>query len=244
VSVDSGTRPGLLGFAVERIDPAKDERYYLHGFKVFPSIIPNPDENTFVSTFGHPIQSLVWDDFSAEPGHTYTYVFHPLAGTPRNLDRTRPAVRISVTTEALFGQTHDVFFNRGVASSQAYARQFKNLPPDQIASARERQRVLDWLSRDLDEALITFIKEARRGDALRGSFYEFTYQPVLAELEEALNRGVDVQVVIDCKVNEHTSLEKQRDGTSKPKFHKSAPRLDNLAAVKAAGLRQIRAHPT
>ena len=69
IQADQTARPGLLGFAIERIDPAKDERYYLHGYKVFPSIVPQPDQDTYVSTDVHPIQSLVWDDFTAEPGH-------------------------------------------------------------------------------------------------------------------------------------------------------------------------------
>jgi hypothetical protein len=126
IHADKAARSGLLGFAVERVDPAKDERYYVHGFKVFPSILPQPDQNTYVTTYVHPIQSLVWDDFTAEPGHDYTYVFHPLAGTPKNLDRSRPSISIDIRTEPRYGETHDVFFNRGVASSQAYARKFGN----------------------------------------------------------------------------------------------------------------------
>ena len=39
---------GLLGFAVEREDPTENERYFMPGFKVFPEIVPNPDENTKV----------------------------------------------------------------------------------------------------------------------------------------------------------------------------------------------------
>jgi phosphatidylserine/phosphatidylglycerophosphate/cardiolipin synthase-like enzyme len=235
IHADETARSGLLGFAVERIDPAKDERYYLHGFKVFPSIVPQPDHDTYVSTYVHPIQSLVWDDFTAHPGHDYTYVFHPLAGTPKNLDRSRAAVSIDIKTEPLYGQTHDVFFNRGVASSQAYAREFLNLSPSDQPS-RKRQEALQWLSRDLDEAMLKFIRTARRGDAIRGRFYEFTYGPVLAELAEAVKRGVDVKLVVDCKVNEHTVNEKQPDGTQKPVFYKSDPRLRNLAAIVAAEL--------
>ena len=37
----------------------------MRGFKVFHSIIPNPDKNTQVSTWDHPVQSFVWDDFTA-----------------------------------------------------------------------------------------------------------------------------------------------------------------------------------
>ena len=33
-------KPGLLGFAVERIDPAKNERYIMPDFKIFRSVIP------------------------------------------------------------------------------------------------------------------------------------------------------------------------------------------------------------
>jgi phosphatidylserine/phosphatidylglycerophosphate/cardiolipin synthase-like enzyme len=233
---NQAARSGLLGFGIERIDPAKDERYYLNGFKVFPSIVPEPDQDTYVSTYVHPIQSLVWDDFTAEPGHEYTYVFHPLAGTPKKLDRSRPSVSIDITTEPLYGETHDVFFNRGVASSQAYARTFLNLSPSDQPSQRKRRKALEWLSRDLDDAMLAFVRQARSGDAIRGCFYEFSYGPVLAELAEAIKRGVDVRLVVDCKVNEHTVNEKQPDGTRKPVFYESSPRLKNLAAIADAGL--------
>ena len=236
IDASETARPGLLGFAVERIDPAQNERYYVHGFKVFPSIIPQPDETTYVSTCGHPIQSLVWDDFTTEPAHDYTYVFHPLTGTPKNLDRSREPVSIDVRTEPLFGEVHDVFFNRGIASSQAYAREFGNLSPSDQPSESRRLKALQWLSRDLDEAMITFIRSAGSGDAIRWCFYEFGYPPVLAELAAATGRGVDVKLVVDCKVNEHTVNERQPDGSVKPVFYKSSPRLENLAAITAAGL--------
>ena len=114
---------GLLGFAVERHDPTENERYFMYGMKVFESVIPNPDELTTVSTFDQPVQSFVWDDFTAKPDREYKYFFHPLKGEPKNLDRSAPPIRIGVRTEPLFSDgTHDVFFNRGVASSQAYAR--------------------------------------------------------------------------------------------------------------------------
>lgn len=238
LEVDASARAGLLGFAVERIDPARNEQFFVPGFKVFPSVVPRPDETTRVSTFEHPVQSLVWDDFTAEPGHTYRYVFHPLAGQPRNLDRSRTPVPIEVSTEPLSGQTHDVYFNRGVASSQAYARSFDNLAPDQQPTPAKRKEALRWLSRDLDEAMIAFIRAARRGDAIRGCFYEFKYRPVLEELARALDRGVDVQLVVDFKVNEHTANERQPDGTVKRVFHRSNPRLDNQDAMEETGLLQ------
>ena len=44
IRADQAARSGLLGFAIERIDPAKNEHYYIHGFKVFPSIVPQPNQ--------------------------------------------------------------------------------------------------------------------------------------------------------------------------------------------------------
>ncbi len=236
IDANAASRAGLLGFAVERIDPTEDERFFMSGFKVFPSVVPSPDASTVVSTFEHPIQSLVWDDFTGKPGRPYTYRFHPLAGTPKNLDRSRPVVEIDVETEPLHGGTHDVFFNRGVASSQRYARRFGNLRPDRQPTERKRKEALAWLSRDLDEAMLRFIRSARPGDAIRGCFYEFTYRPVLDELKKAIDQGVDVKLVVDLKVNEHTSNERQPDGTTKAVFHASDPRLRNLEAIRAAGI--------
>jgi hypothetical protein len=115
-------------------------------------------------------------------------VFHPLAGTPKNLDRSRPSISIDIRTEPLYGETHDVFFNRGVASSQAYARKFGNVSPSNQPSQRKRREALQWLSRDLDEAMLRFIRSARSGDAIRGCFYEFSYGPVLAALAAAIIR--------------------------------------------------------
>jgi phosphatidylserine/phosphatidylglycerophosphate/cardiolipin synthase-like enzyme len=220
---------GLLGFAVERIDPQDDEHYFMPGFKVFRSVIPEPDTKTSVSTFDHPVQSFVWDDFTAKPDYAYTYLFHPLKGKARNLDRTATAIGIKVATEPLFDKkaAHQVFFNRGVASSQAYARRFGNKKPDDL-SPEKRQEALDWLSRDLDEAILAFIAAAKSGDTLLCCFYEFRYEAVARALKTAIDDGVNVSIIVDAKVNESTD--------KKGKFHESFPRVANLEMIKTAEL--------
>jgi phosphatidylserine/phosphatidylglycerophosphate/cardiolipin synthase-like enzyme len=211
----------LLGFAVERYDPKSNERYFMRGYKVFPSVVPNPPENISVSTFEHPIQSFVWDDFTAKPGHTYTYSFYPIKGKPKNLDHTAGPVSITASTESQFSTRleHEVFFNRGVASSQAYAREFENKRPDDLPPER-RALALQWLSRDLDEALLKFIANAKAGDTLLCCFYEFRYRPVADALKSAIERKVNVQLIVDAKVNETT--DKKGNVTA------SFPREDNL----------------
>jgi phosphatidylserine/phosphatidylglycerophosphate/cardiolipin synthase-like enzyme len=221
-------RKGLLGFAVERRDLTEDEQYFMPSFKVFQSIIPHPNKNTHVTTFDHPVQSFVWDDFTAKDSHEYEYLFYPVRGKPKSLDHSADAIKISVKTEPLFSkQEHDVFFNRGVASSQAYSRKFDNMSPSQLeknVSAEKAQEALDWLSRDLDDALLRFIRQAKSGDTLLCCFYEFRYEPVAIALKKAIDDGVHVKLIIDAKVNERTD--------KKGKFHPSFPREENLALLR------------
>ena len=128
--------------------------------------------------------------------------FYPVKGSPKNLDRSARPIAIEVRTEPGFSTLeHDSVFNRGVASSQAYSRRFDDrkpdkLPPEKQAEARE------WLSRSLDEALLNFISNAKKNDTLLCCFYEFRYLPVATAIKEALDRGVNVQLIIDGKVNE------------------------------------------
>lgn len=222
IDADEGAQKGLLGFGVEREDPAENEKYVMPGFKVFRSLIPNPDDNTRVSTMEHPIQSFVWDDFTAKPDRDYIYSFTPIKGKPKNLERGKP-FSVKVHTEPLFSKEEsDVFFNRGVASSQAYSREFKNKKPDDLPEPL-RSRARKWLSRDLDTALLRFIDETSKGDALRCCFYEFRYAPVLDALKNAIDRGVDVKIIVDAKNN---------GSADKPSF----PREDNLQFIKEAKL--------
>lgn len=223
IDAQKANTDGLLGFAVERIDPVEKQRYYMAGFKVFKSVIPQPVPESTVSTFDHPVQSFVWDDFTARPGCRYEYVFHPLKGNSRRIDRTAAALHIKVRTEALFSSgQHDVFFNRGVASSQAYVRRFGNQPPDQLQTPAERAEAEQWLSRELDDAMLEFIRRARRDDTLLCCFYEFRYLPVATELRKAITRGVDVRVIVDGKKN--------GGGEASNDF----PRQDNLDTLREA----------
>ena len=208
-------RRGLLGFCVERAAEG-GPFVWMQGFKVFRSLIPDPKPEDQVSTYSHPIQALVWDDFTLRPDTRYTYRFHPMRGTPAKPRRNLP-ITITIHTEPLHAGVHDVVFNRGVASSQAYQRRFNGKAPDAQPTPELRQQALDWLSRDLDEVLLEFIGQAGPGDSLHGAFYEFNYRPVLDALVTASARGAEVRLVVDCKADP--------DG----------PRAANLAAIAAAG---------
>ena len=227
INASAAARKGLLGFAVERLDKTENEKRVMPGFKVFRSVVPHPTEKTQVSTWDHPVQSFVWDDFTAKPEHQYQYVFHPLKGTPKNIDRSTKAIPINVETEPLFSKNvHDIFFNRGVASSQAYQRRFGDLKPDELPTDKGKEAI-QWLTRELDDAILKFIKSAKKGDTLHGCFYEFRYLPVAEAFKQAIDRGVDVRLIVDGKVNEHKD---PKTGEMVESF----PREDNLRTIKKA----------
>lgn len=202
IDFDPAHVKGLLGFAVEREDPTENEKYFMRGFKVFESVVPNPKEDIEVSTFEHPVQSFVWDDFTAKDNRKYVYTFHPVKGTAKKLDRSEKTISIEIETEKLIDTqaTHQIFFNRGVMSSQAYARKFKNKSPDKIKPKEKSQEAFDWLARDLLNGFKAFIKQAKPGHKLYGCFYEFHYKEAVQLFKDALDKGVDVNIIIDAKI--------------------------------------------
>ncbi len=199
LNLTEAARSGCLGFAIHRTDHTENEQYWISGFKTFESVVPNPDPKAFYSSRDHPFQTFYWGDYSAKPAHDYTYLVVPLYGKPKNLhskSRVEASVRIS-TSDPRKG-THGVYFNRGVAASQAYENKF-GLPPDQLSGAK-RTAALKWLSRGLSEAIAAFVAQADSDKfALRAAVYEFTQPDVLAAFKKAHNRGADVEIVYHAR---------------------------------------------
>ena len=107
------------------------------------------------------------------------------------------------------------------------------------ATSRRRSsagEALQWLSRDLDEAMIAFIKSARSGDAIRGCFYEFTYRAGAGGAGQGNHRRRRRAARGRLQSQRAHQNEKQPDGTAKAVFYESDPRLRNLAAIADAGL--------
>ena len=206
VEGQEGKREGLLGFAVERSEFKGDnaiERYFLRGIKRFKLKDEGLPPGTPLPTSEHPIQSFQWGDYTVKPGKTYQYRIVPVYGKPKLLELDdASSIAVKITTEAELGQAgedgqaaHDIFFNRGAAGSQAYARKFPNIKPDEKKPESEQMK---WLSRGLFEALTGFIALAAGEDAgdykLRAMLYEFKYLPVAMAFKAAHKAGADVAV--------------------------------------------------
>lgn len=207
---------GLLGFSIHRTDHTENEAYYLRAMKAFKETDPGFPPGALHSTKDHPIQSFQWADYSAKQGHAYTYTITALKGTPASLT-PHAETTINITTESPETGDHDVYFNRGVAASQAYVRRFGDRRPEDVPN----NKAFEWLSRGLNEALEDFIRSSVPGrHALRMAAYEFNYDKFLAVVKEVLDTGVDIQIVYDAR--------------------KEKPKIKNRQAVATAGLENVR----
>jgi phosphatidylserine/phosphatidylglycerophosphate/cardiolipin synthase-like enzyme len=190
--------PGLLGFSIHRTDHTENEAYFLEGQKVFEETDPDFPAGSTYSTKTQPIQSFQWADYSAKPGHSYTYLINALKGSPKTLASVSE-VSVDITTERPAAEGHSVYFNRGVAGSQAYTKRFGNRPP------RENDDTDDawaWLSRGLYEAMTAFIADgAGPGRSYRIAAYEFRHEPFLRVIKAASEKGADVRIVFDARTD-------------------------------------------
>jgi phosphatidylserine/phosphatidylglycerophosphate/cardiolipin synthase-like enzyme len=208
---------GLLGFGIWRRNHTENKEGWLPGMKRFPSDEEAPHPSNLTSTRTNPMQGFMWSDYAAKAGHDYTYRVVPLHGDPGALTEG-DGVEIRFKTEPERGKPHSVYFNRGAAASQAYARRFNNQPPNRATNPD----AYPWLSRGLEEAMLRYIGRAKKeGLKIRAAVYEFHYDRVLAALAKAARDGVDVRVVFDGK-----------EGEKKPGAR-------NLTAIEAAGLSEL-----
>ena len=198
---------GLLGFSIERTELPNGSPKWLDAFKVFKSVEPVKDPTKAASTEIHPIQDFFWSDFTVHPHGKYRYRILARKGMPTALT-TADEITIDIEAEHYDPQNkHDIYFNRGVAGSQAFVREFGTGPFSTIAV--EKPWVWEWLSRGLREGLTTFLQQASDATfAIRAAIYEFQYEPILTELGNASRRGVDVKIVY-CADNSDTTAKNE-----------------------------------
>lgn len=197
----------LAGFAIERTEfsPGGEqvERYMMRGMKRFRYKDEGLPPGALVPLDEHPLQTFQWADYTAKPGVKYGYRVIPMRGKPKLLAADMDgSVYIAVQTEAEANEQsieprHDIFSNRGVIGSQAYARKFGTERPNPHAPTSAPMK---WLSRGLYEALLAFIgKAADERFGLRAAFYEFHYSPVATAFRAAVDAGADVRIVYDAE---------------------------------------------
>ena len=140
--------------------------------KVFKSVVPDPAPGENYSLRYHPVQGFQWGDYSAKPGRKYTYRV-AIVHAPVTAPTLGAHVDVTVTTEAEDDGVHGVWFNRGVAGSQAWNAKYG--PPSKEL-IDPNSSAWGWLSRGLGEALLATVASAADASwSIHGAFYEFTW---------------------------------------------------------------------
>jgi phosphatidylserine/phosphatidylglycerophosphate/cardiolipin synthase-like enzyme len=194
IDMEEAASEGVLGFGIERIEHGHgNSRAWLRALKVFPDV---PVEEGMVSTEQHPIQGFFWGDFTTRYGHEYTYRIVAMRGKPGAL-RASETVEVRIATEKEDEGQHAVYFNRGVAGSQAYVRKFGDRRPADVPN----RAAFQWLSRGLFRAMLDFIHKANGPDwGLRVAAYELQQGAVLKAFREAAASEADVKIIFDARV--------------------------------------------
>lgn len=208
----------LMGFAIYRTDLGTGAGDWVYGQKAFPGVA-GTNEGERYSTRLAPVQSFSWGDYTVTPGKRYRYRVLALGGAPGALTELG-FVEGDITCPVRTPSCHLIRFNRGAVAAQEYARRFDNRHPESVPNGE----ALTWLSRGLFESTVDFVRRADGpGTSLHVAIYEARYQPMLAELKAARDRGVDVNIVFDAKENGSGGDE-------------AFPREENIVQLDAAGL--------
>lgn len=190
---------GLRGFAFRR-RVGGGEWKWLTGLKAFPGVLPGardaaPDGVLRFPTNEQPVQGFLWSDYAATPGTRYEFEVLAMYGEPGSLEALATAA-VDITTELEDDGRHGIWFNRGAIASQAFAAQFGNKSLSDAEYNDPANEEVAFLSRGLLEACVAYIRETPAGDGLRVAAYEFTFARIARELKAAIDRGVDVRIVM------------------------------------------------
>lgn len=197
---------GLMGFAIHRTKYDKEGKDisrggdWVKGYKPFKEIVPQPLPGVSYPTNKHPWQSFTWADYGVEQGVSFKYKIFAVFGSPTALSFGE-SIEIKVKPEPYKNDSHEIYFNRGAAASQAYALKFDNLKPnDPSLTVKEKQDRLTWLSRGLFEALCDFIKQAKTKNwGLRAALYECDEVDVMKLFKEAQDKKADVKIIYEAR---------------------------------------------
>lgn len=196
-------RKGLHGFGIKRtaLNPETNEIMsvkWLGGYKRFKET--DTGEIDDISSLEAPFQRFRWNDYSLKSKYAYIFEVFPLRGKPTKLTREEAPLVFKIRPSEDEQDNLGVYVNRGVTSSMEYLRRFQNNAPKDIGKSAYR-----WLSRGLKESLLNFISEAKSGDALHCTIYEFHDLEIGQAFKDAHERGVSVEIVHDAKANKHST---------------------------------------
>ena len=218
----SGRPPSdFLGFAVQRKDASGNWQWLLNSL-TFPDRPHSLPHLGATPSNEAPIQKFRWADYTVDPATTCTYRVHPAYGSPDQIEMREP-LTVRVTTDDGSPPDHRVIFNRAVAASQAFGRQFKEWdeelsknPSIPIEEWPEAPR--NWLQHGLLDQILAFIARAKNDTwALDVAIYEYELKAIVDAVKQAHKRGVKVRVIYHAKVGDEQTEQNEKSLKGIPK---------------------------
>ncbi|MBW8370691.1 MAG: phospholipase [Thiobacillus sp.] len=199
-------RQGLLGFAIQQKEGTRKWQWLLNSLTFPDRAHTLPKWNATPSNIA-PIQKFRWADYSIEANTTCKYRVHLVYGTP-DAPELGESLEVAVTTDDGKPKDHRVIFNRAVAASQSFGRQFPGL--DALLSANKGLPIedwpakpRDWLQHGLLDRILAFIQRAKNGKwALDIAIYEYELKAIVDAVNAAHKRGVQVRVLYHAKAGD------------------------------------------
>lgn len=196
-------RKGLLGFAIEK-QQGSGPWEFLFNSLTFPGKAHTFPQYNATPSDSAPLQKFRWADYTVKPGVTINYRVHLAYGTP-DAPQLGEALAVTVTTDNGLPAGQHVIFNRAVAASQAFSREFPEL--DAQLSANKNLSLDDWpaaprqwLENGLLEEITGFIERAVDGQwALDIAIYEYQLPTIIDAVNAAFGRGAKVRVLYHAK---------------------------------------------
>ncbi len=255
MDIDESSKPDLLGFAIEEKEKGKDWRW-LWSSLTFPNTPHTIPRWGATASNIAPFQKFRWGDYSIESGTTCAYRIYPAYRNdgdpgPNNPPRLDTPLEVEVTTDDGKPAGHRVAFNRAVAASQSFGKQFEDL--DKQLSKQKNLAIEDWperprkwLEHGLLDRILGFVDRAKDDTwALDVAIYEYELPAIVAAVNAAHKRKVDLRVLYHAKVGDDQTQANEESLKKIPKAKKRAritsgifhDKFIVLSKVSAAGKR-------
>ena len=223
-NVTDAKRKGLLGFSLERRNPATKKWEWMSGMMPFPG--QAHDAGALISTDVAPIQKFRWSDYRVHHETTYSYRVHGMYGTP-----TEPTFvegpKVTVTTASSDEDgVHNVVFNRAAGASQAFLRNF----PEAVSLMEDKRKhggfskltvddlevvspgCKEWLSRGVLTKIKSVIEAAKDEKwALDIAIYEYEWHEIIDAVNQASARGVHIRLLYHAKKGDAQTKENKHN---------------------------------
>lgn len=132
--------PNCLGFAIYRLEENSDQPVPLPAWVGFEREAGAGHEQKTTEVW--PVQKYSWRDLTAKRGGTFSYRIVPMVGAPGNLTPLKEkALTAGPVTLTPHHGSLDVYFNRGILSTQALTRSLPKGPSGKPNAGVLRERI-------------------------------------------------------------------------------------------------------